>query len=196
MKKELPIYKMIISDSDTESSGVDYVALVDEPAVDKLWMKFSQHKEFQFKADTKRKILTGVFMVADLPIYRRDEKIGEYYVVFDKENIENAAMKFARKGYMSNINFMHDKKLKVEGAYVFETFLIDSERGIAPPKGFEGLSEGSWVGSVKIDNEEFWAKYVDNDSVMGFSVEGLFGFELKETEDEKAIKEIIKIING
>ncbi len=35
-------------------------------------------------------------MIADLPIYRRDDVRGEYYVVFDKESIFKIAKKWAR----------------------------------------------------------------------------------------------------
>jgi len=194
MEKKLPVYKMLISEED--NTEVNYVALVDEPAIDRLWLKFKDEKKFTFKADKQRGILTGALMVADLPIYRRDEKMGEYYVVFDKDNIEKAAMKFAKNGYSKNINFMHQENLTVDGAYLFESFLIDSERGIMPPKGFEGLTDGSWVGSVKIDNKEFWDKFIATDEVMGFSVEGMFGYELEMTEDEKTLNEIIKNINS
>lgn len=192
MKKELPIYKMLISD--TEDTEVNYVALVDQPATDSLWLKFSDEKQFKFIANQDRQILTGVLMMADLPIYRRDEKMGEYYVVFDKENIEKAAQKFFRLGYNSNINFMHNENLKVDGAYLFESFLIDKDRGIMPPKGFEGVPDGTWIGSVKIDNKEVWEKHIATGDVLGFSVEGLFGYELEMNEDEKVIKKIIDVI--
>lgn len=192
MKRELPIYKMLISE--TEDTEVNYVALVDHPATDSLWLKFKEEKQFKFVANADRQILTGVLMMADLPIYRQDDKMGEYYVVFDKENIEKAAQKFFKKGYNSNINFMHEEGLKVEGAYLFESFLIDSERGIVPPKGFEGVPEGTWIGSVKVDNKEVWDKFIATGKVLGFSVEGLFGYELEMTEDEKTIKKIIREI--
>jgi len=196
MKRELPIYKMIIEENDMDETEVNYVSLVDEPAIDRMWLKFKDNKEFKFQANPERKILTGALMVADLPIYRRDASMGEYYVVFDKANIEKAALKFFRKGYGKNINFMHQEGSTIEGAYMFESFLIDESRGITPPKGFEDLPDGSWVGSVKIDNEAFWKTYVSSDSVMGFSVEGIFGHELEMTEDEKVIQEVIKEING
>ena len=194
--RELPIYKMIIDDTDLDDTEVNYVSLVDEPAIERLWHKFEDVKEFKFQADEDRRILTGAFMIADLPIYRRDANLGEYYVVFDRDNIEKAAMKFFRKGYTSNVNFMHQDGSKIEDAFVFESFLIDESRGISAPKGFEGLPDGSWVGSVKIDNKEFWKNYVATEAVMGFSVEGLFGHELDMTEDEKVINQIIKEING
>jgi len=195
MKKELPIYKMIIGD--TENTEVNFVSLVDAPAIERMWLKFNEHKEpLKFVADKERQILTGVLMVADLPIYRRDEKLGEYYVVFDKDNIEKAAQKFFKNGYNSNINIMHTQGEKVEGAYLFESFIVDKSRGISAPKGFEDVTEGTWIGSVKVENKDVWDRLIKSESLMGFSVEGVFGYELEMTEDEKTIQEIIKSINS
>ena len=193
MKKELPIYKMLISESSEDKTEVNYVALVDDPAIQMMWQKFDKQKEFSFQADKERNIITGVLMVADLPIYRRDERMGEYYVVFDKENIEKAAIKYFKKGYMHNVNLMHDSKAVVDGVFMFESFLVDSKRGIQSPKGFEGLPDGSWVASYKVENLLLWDKL---ESFNGFSVEGLFGYELEMTEDEKVIKKIIKQIHS
>lgn len=190
MKKELPVYKMIISEIDTENTEVNYVALVDEPAIEKNFLMFE--KQLKFKADKERRILSGPLMIADLPIYRRDEKMGEYYVVFDKENIEKAIQKFFRKGYFNNVNIMHDDKKIVDNVYMFESFMVDSERGIKAPSGFEDLTDGSWFASYKVDNLALWDRM---QGFNGFSVEGIFGYELEMTEDEKTIKEIIKNIS-
>ena len=46
--------------------------------------------------DEEKRIVSGVAMVADMPIYRRDAIRGEYYVVFDKESIFKIAKKWAR----------------------------------------------------------------------------------------------------
>ena len=44
-------------------------------------------RKFAIQSEEKR-IISGAAMLADLPIYRRDEVRGEYYVVFDKQNIK------------------------------------------------------------------------------------------------------------
>ena len=59
MDKELPIYRMVI-DPDKEDSGVDYIALVDSPAIQVNWFAFD-HKE-QFAVNQERKILTRVLV--------------------------------------------------------------------------------------------------------------------------------------
>lgn len=196
MNEKLPIYKMQIDDND--ESGVSYVALVDNPAIERNWFAFNS-QEFKFKADAERKIITGALMIADLPIYRQSADMGEYYVVFDKKTIEQIAQKFFKQGNTSNVNMMHDPEYKVDGVYMFESFLVDSSRGIKAPDGFSGISEGSWIASYKVDNQEVWDKFIKTGIFHGYSVEGLFDMKkiYESTEDQiiKEIEEIEKFIN-
>ena len=192
MNKKLPIYTLVIKE-DNEDSGVDFVALVDQPAIERNWFAFKEEKPFTFQADEERKIITGALMIADLPIYRRDNELGEYYVVFDKSQIETMVQKFMRKGFQNNVNEMHDPNKKVEGVSMFESFIVDSQRGISAPRGFEGVPEGSWFGSYKVDNEEVWNK-VKQGEFMGFSVEGMFKPVPQEKTLESEILDIIKEI--
>lgn len=178
---------------DSEDSGVNFVALVDEPAIERNWFKFN--KQMTFKADYDRKIITGALMVADLPIYRRSEEMGEFYVVFDKAQIELMAQKFMKRGYQSNFNLMHDEDMQVDGVTMFESFIVDKERGIAAPKGFEDIPEGSWFGSCKVENEGVWAK-IKAGEFLGFSVEGMFDLVPQKPELEQKIIDIIDSIQS
>lgn len=192
MEKKLPVYTLVLTD-ELEDSGVNYVALVDEPAIERNWFAFN--KEFKFKADLERKIITGCLMIADLPIYRRSEKMGEFYVIFDKAQIEMMVQKFMRLGFQNNVNEQHDSSKKVEGVTMFESFIVDSQRGIKAPTGFENITEGSWFGSYKVDNEDIWNKVKDG-SFMGFSVEGMFDLVPQKPTLESEILEIIESIQS
>jgi hypothetical protein len=192
MDKKLPVYTLVLKD-DVEDSGVNYVALVDEPAIERNWFAFN--KEFKFKADEERKIITGALMIADLPIYRRSEAMGEFYVIFDKAQIEMMVQKFMRLGFQNNVNEQHDPSKILEGVTMFESFIVDNQRGIKPPNGFEGVTEGSWFGSYKVDNPEVWAKVKDG-SFMGFSVEGMFDLVPQKPTLESKIIDIIKEIQS
>lgn len=193
MDRRLPIYTLVLKDGDNEESGVNYVALVDEPAIERNWFAFK--KEFKFKADEERKIITGCLMIADLPIYRKSESMGEFYVIFDKSQIELMVQRFMKLGYQSKVNEMHNPELKVEGVTMFESFIVDSQRGIKPPTGFENITEGSWFGSYKVENPDVWAKVKDG-SFMGFSVEGMFDLVPQKSELESEIISIIESIQS
>ena len=90
-KRKLPIYKLVISP--TDESGVSFVSMVDEPAIERAWMAFESHKRTLFKtAVATKQMVSGPLMIADLPIFRTDPKIGDFYVMFDAQTIEQIAL--------------------------------------------------------------------------------------------------------
>lgn len=190
LKPKLPIYKIKINSSFEDESGVDYVALVDDPAIERNFIAFANQIRFK-AADNERRIVTGALMIADLPIYRQSAKMGEYYVVFDKQTIEQIVQKFFKKGFSNNVNEMHQPQLTVDGMYMFESFIVDSSRGILAPKGFTGISEGSWIGSYKVENEDIWQNFIKTGEYKAFSVEGMFDLEPMGKSIEEEILNVI-----
>jgi len=195
MEKKLPIFKLTINPED--ETGVDYVALVDSPAIEKNWVAFSKQKEFKFKQlDKEKRIISGALMVADLPIYRNDNKFGEYYVIFERDTIEQIIYKFFKQGNVANTNAMHDKNRKLDGVYMIESFIIDSQKGVNTPLGHDDLPDGSWFGSFKVDNEEVWNDFIKTGIFKGFSVEGMFDQELMTEQPQDEVEEIIQQIHN
>ena len=172
---ELPVYKCQIDETLESDLQVEFVALLDRPAIEKNFMAFEEAKKtpLHFEVNEDRHIITGPAMLADLLIYRNDEHFGEYYTMFDKQSIYAIVQKFFKKGFNQNFNLFHDPLLTAnEGVTMFESFITDKERGIMPMKGFEDVADGSWFISAKIDNEEIWQKVKDG-TLKGFSVEGI-----------------------
>jgi len=187
----IPIYLLDISDDLQEESEVNYIALVDKPAIQMDWQKFNEAVKVCFNEE--KRIISGALMVADMPIYRNDSHFGEYYAVFNAATIEKIAIKFYQKGFQSNVNLMHDNKMIVEGATMFESWIVDRSLGKMPMKGYEDTPDGSWFGSFKINNNEVWQMAKDN-LIKGFSVEGLFNYELKTKVTDEQILEQIKMM--
>jgi hypothetical protein len=154
----------------------------------------SAHSRFAIQ-DEEQRIVSGPIMIADMPIYRRDDNDFEYYVIFTAEEIKKIVQRFFKKGYQSKVNIEHSTP--VDGVYMFESYIIDREKGIRPPKGFEDLADGSWFGSYKVDNDKIWGE-VKAGTFKGFSVEGLFKYEMTDkvvTEDEQIMAKIINILS-
>lgn len=190
---DLPVYLLDISEDMDDNAEVDYIALVDRPAIMKNWNAFKNQQRFEVVSEDKR-IISGPLMLADVPIFRSDITYGDYYVVFSKETIFKIAQKFFKRGYQSNVNIMHSPDAQVEGVTMFESFISDSSRGILPMKGFEDSPEGSWFGSFKVDNEQVWND-VKEGKFKGFSVEGLFTYKTKPTKEQElmdAVKSILQ----
>lgn len=189
---KLPLYKLVISEDDNDATGVMAIALVDSPAIEMNWMAFAKHQAFK-TTNTEKRIISGPLMVADQKIYRKDDQIGEYEVVFDKDTISKIVQKYFRQGNTSEVNMMHNEAMKAKGVYMIESFIIDKDRGINTPKGFEKLADGSWFGSFKVDNQQIWDDFIKTGTFKGFSVEGFFNnAEVKPDTDVEEVMEKVK----
>jgi hypothetical protein len=185
---------------DTEACGtISYLLWGGEPML--RWAESKMNQE-DFRSvgvnkfsiqNQEQKIVTGPLMIADLPIYRRDGE-EEYYVTFSAEEIKKIVQRFFKKGYQAKVNVEHSTP--VDGVFMFESYIIDREKGVLPPKGFEEVSDGSWFGSFKVENEKIWEE-VKAGTFKGFSVEGLFKYEKTNkvvTEEEQIMAQIFKIL--
>lgn len=191
----LPIYELKINNLIDDNSEVDYVALVDMPAIQRDFVAFNQQPQrFQIASEDKR-IISGPLMVPDMLIYRNNQTFGEHYVKFSAETIKDIVVKFFKKKYQSNVNIMHESALQVEGCTMFESFISDSERGIAAMKGYEDMPNGTWFGSFYVENDEVWND-VKAGTFKGFSVEGLFEYNDKPKTPEQLLKEISELLNS
>jgi hypothetical protein len=192
----LPIYLLEINEDLTDGSEVDFVALVDKPAIERNFLRFKEDRlSFEIQ-DEERRIISGPIMLADTPIYRNDNG-QEYFVSFPKDTIYKIVKKMFQKNYTGNVNLMHDPKKIVEGVTMFECWISDESRGVKPMKGFEDAPDGSAFASYFVDNEDVWQK-VKSGEFKGFSVEGLFNYKRGEqvmNYEEKLWSDIANILN-
>lgn len=195
MSMDLPLYMLDISDDFNDDAEVNFVSLVDRPAVKKNWNAFKTIQKFQVISEEKR-IICGVVMLADTPIFRSDYEMGDYYVAFSKETIFKIAQRFFAKGYQNNVNLMHDSGQIVDGVTMFESFISDKDRGILPMKGFEDAPDGSWFGSFKVNNDDVWKRVLSGE-ILGFSVEGIFNYKpIQVSKEDMLMAEICKILDS
>jgi hypothetical protein len=155
--------------------------------------KFSTHQKFKIVNEDER-IVTGCLMESDLLIYRMNETMGEHYVKFSADTIKTIAIKWAKQKFQTNVNLMHDSNQSVKNVTMFESWLVDKNRGVQPMKGFEDVADGSWFGSFYVENDEVWQQLKDG-TFRGFSVEGLFDYTEPITAEENALKTISKLLN-
>ena len=166
----LPLYELMFDDNDS-TLGCSKISLVEDPAVEEFFLKFSkddqekEHESFYFKDDSKH-IVTGIAMRADYPIYRNQDG-QEFYVQFSKDTIDKMMQKFMKEQRQFDISLDHNKD--VRDCYLIESFIINKERGICPNE-FSDVEDGSWIISVKIENNDVWNKICSGE-VKGFSIE-------------------------
>lgn len=186
MIDNLPIYYAEIT---TEEDGICCMSLVDYPAVKRNFVAFSKHEEKKREAvrfaaieEGEQRLLLGVIMRADYPIYRNDNGKG-YYLVFNAETIRYMAEKMLVDGHATTVDLQHDGNL-VDGVHLQELFIKDSAKGIAP-QGFEDIEEGSLFGVYKVHNDEVWGM-VKRGEYQGFSLLGNF-HGVREKDDLKSL---------
>lgn len=168
---ELPIYKIQISDDFSDDGGIKFVSVVGEPAIEENYLKFS--KMMKYTTNDKR-IVTGPAIIVDKPIYRNMDG-QEFYTLFDKDNTEKLVKKWAIQQKYNAVNAEHDAP--VNSMFLFESYLINRERGINPPNEFSDVPDGSWFLSYYVQDDALWER-IKKGEFNGFSVEGLFGLEM------------------
>lgn len=188
---ELPIKKAIIDVEDSEM-GLKTVSLVSDPAIQINWIKFNAQSKIKLaiQNEDKRIIFTPVLIPNQL-IYRNIAG-EEFNLMFDKETIELVEQKWVKDNLSSVVDIEHSSKL-IEGVTFFESVLLNNER-FATAKGFEGLPEGTWFLTGKVESDDVWTK-IKSGEVNGVSIDGLF----KTTEVNKVTmsdEQVIKIINN
>lgn len=195
----LPVYALRIADN---TDGVNVISVVTDPAIMESCMKFDKQEKLELKLETndEKQELFGPCVVPDLLIYRRDPRTNfEYYVVFEKDTIEQLEKKFFKDGFNFNVSLEHSGD-NISG-YVFESFIKNKELGI-DPEGWD-VEDGTWFIRMRIDDKDAWNR-IKEEGLSGFSVECLMqGVEVGESfskqnepEDVKKPDLIDKLLKG
>lgn len=169
----LPIYELVM---DNETDGLRYISLVRDPAIHSNFLCFSDNErkhQFSIQNEEKR-IVSGLAMRADYPIYRVNEKGEEFYVTFSKETIRILVEKFFTEQRTLAINLEHS--LDVNDVTIIESYFIDESRGLKP-NDISEAKDGDWYVTIKINNDNIWEE-IKNGNIRAFSVEGFF--DIKE----------------
>ena len=168
---KLPLYRIKVSEED-DLTGVNFVSLVDNPAMDVNFLAFSTVESFFKKSTVYKKMLFGPLIVANKPRYRRDEVRGEYNVVFEPSDIEIIQRQFRKLNNLMYIIFQHTTQ-KVDGIVTQQWIVQDPNNDLASHLGFKP-NVGDWYGGVYIEDDYFFNTYVKGakeDRVKGFSIE-------------------------
>lgn len=185
----IPVYQAVISDEET---GMFKISLVDDPAVMSNFQAFDATRKMQLYAiqDEEKRLVRGCIMRADFPIYRRDEQMGEYYIIYKAEEIRKMAEKYLLEGRQNDVNLMHQEGSDVDGVQMVQYFIKGD--GIQVD-GFDECADGSLFGEFHVVNDSVWEQ-IKAGTYKGFSLEGVF--DLVPEEDKDDIQEIVDLLDG
>ena len=168
------------------------ISLVDDPAVMSNWQAFDNtRKAIMYKVeDDEKRLVRGVVMRADFPIYRYDQKFGEYYIIYKAETIRQMAEKYLLESRQNDVNLMHEKGSDVDGVQMVQYFIKGNGVSV---EGFDEIADGSLFAEFHIVNDDVWTAVKDG-TYKGFSLEGVF--DLVPEQDKEAIETIVDQLDG
>ena len=160
-----------------KSKGVFAISLVNAPATEETFIAMAkQEKIVKFaKVDAEQRILMGLVLQPDQLIYRVDEDGNEFEMFFSAETIKDFSQNFFQSGFQLNSKLEHDEP--IEGVTFVESWLVENPKvdksaafGLEYPKG-------SWLVSMKVDNDDIWNNYIKTGELKGFSIDGMVELE-------------------
>jgi len=187
----------LIIDETMELSGIDAISIVESPAIEENWVALNkqQPNEFKFAEVSKEKrIIMGALLVPEKQTYRRDEEEGEYMIWFSKDTIRQCMEMFFKNGNQSNATFEHMES--ITGLTMVESWIVEDEKIDKSNLYNLGAKVGTWMGTIKVDNDVIWNDFIKTGLVKGFSIEGYFAdkaltpLSKQKTEDKEVEKEI------
>lgn len=160
-------YEMLLNEED----GITYVSLVDYPAVEVGWQCYGKGKKPVMFSVTEERVITGVVMIPEKLIYRRDGDY-EYQVYYSRETVRRMCENMLKNNGYKYVDLNHNNETVGNKVTPLEVFLKDSAKGITP-KGFDDMPDGTLFCSYHINDDDLWEKCKDG-TFNGFSLEGLF----------------------
>ena len=165
----------LIIDENEQLSGVDAVSIVEFPAIESNFVSLNKQLALA-KVDDEKRILMGAALIPNKHIYRRNGE-DEYYIFFSDETVRKASELFLMNSNQNNATLEHQKELK--DLSIVESWIVeDTEMDKSKKYGLDA-PVGSWVVSMKVNNDAIWNDFVKTGKVKGFSIEGYFSDKLE-----------------
>lgn len=189
----------LIIDDNEDLQGVEAISIVENPAIESNFVALKTQEIKLAEVDSEKRILMGAVLIPEKPIYRRNGQ-DEYYIYFSKETVNKASQLFFKNKNQQNWTLEHSKQ--IEGLTVVESWIVeDTQKDKSALYSLE-VPVGTWMASVKVDDEQMWNEFVKTGKVKGFSLEGYFADKLESkkelskelTEEEILIEKIKEII--
>jgi len=185
----------LLIDEKQITSGINAVSVVESPAIEENFVALKKHEVELKEVDTEKRILMGAALIPNKQIYRKN-KDKEFYIYFSEDTVRKASELFLMRANQNNATLEHEKKM-LEGMSVVESWIIEDEKLDKSVKYGFSLPKGTWMISMKVNNDEIWNK-VKAGEVKGFSIEGYFvdkyEMSLQENEEERLINAIRDLI--
>lgn len=182
-----PIIYLDIDENDM-NSGMSSLSFVDRPATKIEWQTFND--DYYFKKNEVQRLITSPVMLAETPILRHSDILGQYYVKFSKQTIFNMMKKYFKENKIHRVNEQHNSKRQVNNVYMVESFIVGDK---VTSNLFNDIADGSWVATFFVEDELYWEDNIMNGDFNGFSLEGNFTEQYEADMINKLFSEIQEV---
>ena len=170
----------LVLDEDNNEIGIEAISVVENPAIEEDFIALNSNIVELKEADKEKKLLVGALLIPNKPIYRRsgDE---EYYIYFSKDTVVKASQMYLMNGNQSKATLEHEHD--INGLTLVESWIVEDEVHDKSRKFGMNVPLGTWMGSVKVNNDEVWNDFVKTGKVKGFSIEGYFADRMERPKE-------------
>jgi hypothetical protein len=139
------IVELILDDQ--EITGIEAISVVE----DFIALKNEEIKLAE--VSTEKRILLGALLIPNKPIYRRKGE-EEYYIYFSRDTVEKASQLYLQNGNQNKATLEHQHS--INGLTLVESWIVEDETHDKSRKYGLNVPVGTWMGAVKVNNEEIW----------------------------------------
>ena len=169
----MDIVELVIDESH-ESLAIDAVSLVEFPAIESEWIFLSKDTKNNLslaKVDEHKRLIVGAALIPNKQIYRRDENGKEFYVFFSEATVKRASELYLMNNNQASATYEHTDT--IHDVTTVESWIVEDTKHDKSNIYGLNLPKGSWVLSMKVENNEVWADILAK-KVKGFSIEGFY----------------------
>jgi len=167
----MEVYELFIEE-DSLDSGIQAISIVENPAIEENFVALKAERIELAEVNAEKRILMGPALIPNKKIYRRGADDEEYYIFFSEDTVRKASQLFLSRGNQNNSTLEHEYSLK--GMSVVESWIVEDEKKDKSALYELNMPKGTWMVSVKVNNDEVWEEFVKTGKVKGFSIEGYF----------------------
>ena len=189
------IVELILDDE--EITGIEAISVVENPAIEEEFIALKNEEIKHAEVSAEKRILLGALLIPNKPIYRRKGE-EEYYIYFSKDTVLKASQLYLQNGNQSKATLEHQHS--INGLTLVESWIVEDETHDKSRKYGLNVPVGTWMGAVKVNNEQIWEQFVKTGKVKGFSIEGYFADKMERPKepindfDEDEAKDMLKHI--
>jgi hypothetical protein len=183
----------LVLDEDQDMAGIEAISIVESPAIEEDFVALKADEIKLAEINKEKKILMGALLIPNKPIFRNSDDRDDYYIYFSKDTVEKASQLYLKNGNQNNSTLEHQHSLN--GLTLVESWIVEDEKFDKSRKYGMNVPVGTWMGSVKVNNDEVWNDYVKTGKVKGFSIEGYFADKMERPKDSVGLSKNQKLIN-